>query len=148
MYIPPFESLLQALNISRSALDERGSITLPLPVFKLLLKAALEAAGFDEEDYLQENPDVRRAVRDGNIESGFAHYLEFGYLEGRRSGAADVDTRWYLKTYPDIAAAAKNGKADYAIQHFYDAGAAEGRSPNAESENAAIAWRRAFQSQI
>lgn len=40
--------------------------------------------GFDEGEYLRCNPDVRRAVRRGTMESGFSHYRTFGRREGRR----------------------------------------------------------------
>ncbi|GJD52200.1 hypothetical protein OPKNFCMD_4962 [Methylobacterium crusticola] len=41
-------------------------------------------AGFDEREYLRCNPDVRRAVDRGQMESGFVHYRTFGRREGRR----------------------------------------------------------------
>ena len=40
--------------------------------------------GFDEAEYLRCNPDVRRAVSRGQMESGAAHYRVFGRREGRR----------------------------------------------------------------
>lgn len=40
--------------------------------------------GFDEAEYLRCNPDVRRAVNRGQMESGAAHYRVFGRREGRR----------------------------------------------------------------
>ncbi|KQQ44411.1 hypothetical protein ASF58_20970 [Methylobacterium sp. Leaf125] len=40
--------------------------------------------GFDEGEYLRCNPDVRRAVNRGQMESGAAHYRVFGRREGRR----------------------------------------------------------------
>lgn len=40
--------------------------------------------GFDEAEYLRCNPDVRRAVNNGQMESGAAHYKTFGRREGRR----------------------------------------------------------------
>ena len=38
---------------------------------------------FDEREYLRCNPDVRRAVRRGEVASGVQHYLTFGINEGR-----------------------------------------------------------------
>jgi hypothetical protein len=43
----------------------------------------LSADVFDEAGYLRLNPDVRRAVELGQIESGYAHYLWHGRAEGR-----------------------------------------------------------------
>ncbi len=41
--------------------------------------------GFDEGEYLRCNPDVRRAVRNGQFGgSGLAHYREYGRRENRR----------------------------------------------------------------
>lgn len=40
--------------------------------------------GFDEGEYLRCNPDVRRAISRGQMESGAAHYRVFGRREGRR----------------------------------------------------------------
>ncbi|AWN43091.1 hypothetical protein U8607_19820 [Methylobacterium durans] len=42
------------------------------------------AYGFDEREYLRCNPDVRRAVARGQMESGATHYRVFGRREGRR----------------------------------------------------------------
>ena len=41
-------------------------------------------AGFDEREYLRCNPDVRRAVNNGQVTSALAHYQRFGRREGRR----------------------------------------------------------------
>ncbi len=43
----------------------------------------LGADVFDEAGYLRLNPDVRRAVEQGQIESGYAHYFWHGKAEGR-----------------------------------------------------------------
>jgi GT2 family glycosyltransferase len=43
----------------------------------------LAADVFDEAGYLRLNPDVRRAVEMGQIESGYAHYFWHGRVEGR-----------------------------------------------------------------
>lgn len=40
--------------------------------------------GFDSREYLRCNPDVRRAVERGQMESAAAHYRTFGRREGRR----------------------------------------------------------------
>ena len=41
------------------------------------------APAFDETAYLQANPDVAQAVRDGHFPSGWIHYLRYGYREQR-----------------------------------------------------------------
>jgi GT2 family glycosyltransferase len=45
--------------------------------------AVLDAEDFDEEAYLQLNPDVAAAVRSGEFRSGYYHYRMFGSREGR-----------------------------------------------------------------
>lgn len=39
---------------------------------------------FDEQEYLRCNPDVRRAVVNGQVKSGLFHYRKVGRAEGRR----------------------------------------------------------------
>lgn len=39
---------------------------------------------FNEEFYLEKNPDILAAVKSGDFESGWHHYLEFGWREKRR----------------------------------------------------------------
>jgi len=41
------------------------------------------AGGFDEQQYLDANPDVARAVQLGIISSGLSHFQDYGYSEGR-----------------------------------------------------------------
>lgn len=41
-------------------------------------------AKFDEDEYLRCNPDVARAVEQGQMRSGNTHYRTFGRREGRR----------------------------------------------------------------
>lgn len=43
---------------------------------------------FDEDAYLQANPDVAAAVVNGRFPSGWAHYLAYGFFEAR-PGVAD-----------------------------------------------------------
>ncbi|MEM7688715.1 MAG: glycosyltransferase [Pseudomonadota bacterium] len=41
-------------------------------------------SSFDETAYLAENVDVKEAVANGDFQSGYAHFLRHGFLEGRR----------------------------------------------------------------
>jgi CDP-glycerol glycerophosphotransferase (TagB/SpsB family) len=45
---------------------------------------------FDEEHYLQNNPDVREAWLRGEIVSGLAHYAKFGENEGRSASPKQI----------------------------------------------------------
>ncbi len=38
---------------------------------------------FDEKAYLELNPDVANAIKNGTCKSGFDHYKEYGFKEGR-----------------------------------------------------------------
>src|SRR5690606_31563971 len=42
------------------------------------------AGDFDESDYLLANPDVARAVAEGQFRHGLEHYKLYGKAEGRR----------------------------------------------------------------
>jgi ubiquinone/menaquinone biosynthesis C-methylase UbiE len=44
---------------------------------------------FNEDFYLKKYPDVAAAVKSGGFESGWQHYLEFGFREKRRIGISD-----------------------------------------------------------
>ena len=145
MYIPPFQALLSIM--SEGARNQRAkTIAVPEPILKLILRLALqEGSDFDESAYLRENPDVAESVRRGAIPSAKHHYVNYGYLEGRK-GAIPVDAAWYEKQYPDVSQAIRTGKAKVksAMEHFQVAGAAEGRAPNAASQAAALAWTNAM----
>lgn len=45
--------------------------------------------GWRERAYLAANPDVAAAVRNGQLSSGYAHYVRQGRAEGRRGGFAE-----------------------------------------------------------
>lgn len=77
----------QALRLKRLGSDNH------LLLMQLLARRARDAnwngaetfipADFDEEAYRCENPDVRQAVEAGQLPSGYAHYLLYGFREGR-----------------------------------------------------------------
>jgi hypothetical protein len=144
MFVPSVQSLMSALNQDKSALDEAGHVKVPTGLLKLLLQIAIAAADFDEERYLQENPDVARAVSHGEVESAHIHYVGYGYFEGRRGGGPAVDAEWYLGKYPDVAAAVKEGRVNSAEAHFLSIGGGEGRSPSADYEVEAVQWKSAI----
>ena len=43
---------------------------------------------FREEDYLKANPDIERAIRRGELSSGYEHWIETGRAEGRPTAPA------------------------------------------------------------
>ncbi|MBW7961808.1 hypothetical protein HYH07_05590 [Bradyrhizobium sp. BR 10261] len=144
MFVPSAESLMSALKIDRSVLDGSGQVKVPARLFKMLLQIALASAEFDEDRYLQENPDVAKAISRGEIESAHLHYIGFGYFEGRRGGGPSVDADWYLSKYADVAAAVRDGKIKSAEAHFHAIGGGEGRCPAPEYEGDAAQWKSAI----
>lgn len=80
---------------------------------------------FDEQYYLQQNPDVAAAVSKGAFASGQAHFNSFGRFE-QRDPNAFFDTSFYLGQYPDVAASGLNP-----FQHFLQFGSKEFRAFNA-----------------
>ena len=144
MYVPPYDSLLESLGTHAEQVEKADKVAVPVKLLKLLLQLAVAYSDFDEDRYLQTNPDVRQAVQRGEIESGHLHYIGYGYFEGRKGGTATVEENWYLQKYPDVAAAIKDGRIRSANDHFNAVGAAEGRSPSADQEETAVQWKTAM----
>jgi hypothetical protein len=145
LYVPPFDSLLRRLGVTRSELGS-GVVSVPVNLLKLLLQVSLAHSDFNEAGYLRSNPDVAEAVRNGSVESALLHYVGFGYFEGRLGATPDVDEAWYLHAYADVADAAKAQQVASATEHFESVGAGEGRSPNADCAPVAEQWRKAMES--
>ena len=142
MYVPPYQALVRSLGTTSLAIASAKGVTIPGALFKLLLQMAVAYSDFDEESYLNANPDVKEAVARGDIESGHVHYVGFGYFEGRLGGIDEVDESWYLRAYPDVAQALRENQVASAAQHFYLVGGGEGRSPNADQLENAMRWKK------
>jgi hypothetical protein len=143
MYVPPFDSLLRQLGVTRSDL-ESGQVSIPVELLKLFLQVAVANSDFNRAGYLRSNPDVAEAVSNGSIESPIRHYVGFGYFEGRLGATPDVDEAWYLRAYKDVEDAVKAKRLASAQEHFENVGAAEGRSPNAHYVPVAAQWKKAM----
>lgn len=142
MYVPPYQALVRSLGATPSTIAAAKGVMIPGALFKLLLQMAIAYSDFDEESYLNANPDVKEAVERGDIESGHVHYVGFGYFEGRLGGIDEVDEGWYLRAYPDVAQALRDNQVASASQHFYLVGGGEGRSPNADQQENAMRWKK------
>ena len=142
MYVPNYDSIIQAIGVDRTTLERSSKVTIPVDLFKFLLQTALAAGEFNEAGYLEANPDVAAALRSGSMTNAHLHYLSYGYFEGRKGAMPKVDEQWYLTTYPDVAAAIKSGHITSAAEHFEIIGAAEGRSPNAQHQATAAQWKK------
>src|SRR5579859_3183700 len=144
MYVPPLNSLLSVMNSSRKDFDGAGKISVPAPLFRLLLQLAVANSDFNEVGYLAANADVADAIRSKDVEGAQLHYIGYGYLEGRIGATPEVDEAWYLKTYPDVFASVKSGQVKSAAHHFNIIGAAEGRAPSAQYQAEAFQWKKAL----
>jgi hypothetical protein len=136
--------LLENLGMDPETFRSSKEVTVPTPLLKFLLQAALAQSHFDEKGYLEANPDVAEAVRRGRIRSGRLHYLAGGYFESRQGGHPAVDEAWYLKTYPDVAKAVRAKKVDSGEAHFAATGAGEFRAPAADYVRDAMNWAAFF----
>ncbi|WP_338665120.1 class I SAM-dependent methyltransferase [Pararoseomonas sp. SCSIO 73927] len=62
---------------------EQPGLALPLPAEEQLAADEAGVPGFSEDWYCETFADVAAAVKDGVFPSGLAHYLEYGWKEGR-----------------------------------------------------------------
>ena len=119
-------------------------MSVPSPLIRLLLQIAVTHSDFNEDGYLTANPDIKDAIRRNSVDSAFAHYVGFGYFEGRLGATPEVDEAWYLKAYPDVSQALALGNVTSAQEHFNVIGAGEGRSPNPAYVAEAFQWKKAL----
>jgi SAM-dependent methyltransferase len=62
---------------------EHAAVALPLPATEQAQQDAAGVQGFDEAWYIHTFSDVAAAVQNGAYATGLAHYLEYGWREGR-----------------------------------------------------------------
>jgi phytanoyl-CoA hydroxylase len=84
---------------------------------------------FDETYYLENNPDVAAAVKNGEWPSGLMHYNVSGRAKGRRA-VPPVDVEWYVSAYPQAAVEIAAGKASSAADHYHRMGKSRGYLPS------------------
>lgn len=85
--------------------------------------------GFNQNWYLESNPDLVVAIPSQAFPDGFSHFRTVGYFEGRLPFNPKVDESWYLAQYPDVAAAIIKGFFQNGSDHFWQRGYREGRLP-------------------
>jgi hypothetical protein len=88
-YFPSFDMIAMSPRASAYGADclhvsERAVGSVVARFLELYTGEPIAATQFNEIAYLAANPDVEGAVRSGQWESGFAHWLRFGQKEGRR----------------------------------------------------------------
>jgi glycosyltransferase involved in cell wall biosynthesis len=89
-------------------------------------------ADFEEEVYLQLNPDVWAAIKNGAFRSGREHWLEHGQFEKRPYRRdfqcwPEFDEATYLQFNPDVVDAIRGGAFHSGYEHWLDRGRLEGR---------------------
>ncbi len=128
LYLPPFESVQQRLNISGA--NGKKRVNMAYSDFVSLIKLLLRGVDIDEDWYLKQYPDVAAAVQGGSYKSARHHFIEEGYFEGRKPGELELDETWYMNNYADVAAGVRSGAISSARDHYRDHGYAEGRLPS------------------
>ena len=93
--------------------------------------APLDPSDFDEQGYLDMNPDVAAAICNGNELSGWNHYLHHGHKEGRR--ATPFDEPFYLRAYPVVQQELAEGRAASPFEHYKSVGRGRGYLPHARA---------------
>ena len=83
----------------------------------------------DENYYLANNPDVAAAVQSSSFSSGYDHFIQYGWLEGRNCSTL-YNEAYYLSQSIDVAAAVAAGDLRDGFEHFASFGHTEGRNPN------------------
>jgi hypothetical protein len=143
MYVPHYDAILHGIGTSREALAAKTEMTIPVSLFKFLMKIAVSHAEINLPGYLGVNRDVQDAAKKGQVPDPAAHYVNFGFFEGRRGATPPVDESWYRRTYVDIAAAVRRGDISSGGEHFNVMGAEEFRAPSAGCLEDAMEWAKA-----
>jgi hypothetical protein len=143
MYIPHYDALLHGIGSSRDKLKDKAEISIPIPLFKLLLQLALLNGEFNAAGYIASNRDIQDAVKKNQMQDPKSHYVKFGFFEGRRGAAPPVDESWYRRTYSDIAIAIRDGAIKSGAEHFETIGGEEFRAPSPGYLADALEWKKA-----
>ena len=105
-HVPHASLIRQRFGIAPDAKDD-DLVAVPIGALRCLLSLLVgrTAGTFDEARYLETYGDVAGAVENGVYESGFEHYLRYGYWEGREAAWTDFDADYYRARYRDLASA-------------------------------------------
>jgi hypothetical protein len=82
---------------------------------------------WNDQAYLDANPEVAQLVAEGKFRNGYAHYTKIGFLKGLHSGFPSWDEKAYLADNPDVAKAVAVGTFASGFDHYLKVGRAEGR---------------------
>lgn len=114
-----------------------GAIALGLTLFASSAALAQQhTREFDEQGYLQQNPDVAQGVRNGMFKSAYDHYVRYGQHENRPGAFKIFDEQEYLKQNPDVADGIRRGQFKSAYDHYLKFGQYENRPGASRSATA------------
>ena len=94
--------------LRQAAVDVSGAEVMAAVAFVAAQAATLLAspAAFDEADYLRRHPDVAAAVSAGVVASGYRHFVQSGFGEGRaaqrRASAAGAESFWWTRLLHEV----------------------------------------------
>jgi len=83
-----------------------------------------DASNFDERFYLMAYPDVRAAIRRGQVRDAYTHYQRAGRFEGRFPRFNEAS---YLARNPDVAEAVRRRSVRSGYDHWLRTGRFENR---------------------
>jgi hypothetical protein len=126
-YLVPFNVLKSYLEFTIVKGDTHVSCSYDR--FVLMLRRLIAGVQVDEAWYLERNPDIAEAIKQGIVESVKSHFLHDGYFEGRMPFPVHVDERYYLFENSDLIDYVREGKIKSGQQHFDKDGYREGRLP-------------------
>lgn len=138
---PEYGEIVKKLRIVDASL-KTGTVTVPAQLFRQMIMAILDNMEIDQERYLKENPDVARALSNGDLKSAKEHFLTNGYFEGR-TGWTRINQDWYRDNYADVKIALRTGELKSAGEHYIQAGRQEGRAANKGHQLALEFWASA-----
>ena len=86
---------------------------------------------FDEDTYLEGNPDLQPFVRTPNnpnapFATGLDHFIQYGYEEGRTRVSPEYDEAFYVANNQQLQPFIQNGTFKNGYQHFIQFGLKEG----------------------
>ena len=141
MYVPPYRVITRALGLTDQESEATGAGWLSDEFLRFLMEKIVMQLPFNEEAYLNANPDVATAIRKGDELGAHEHFARFGFFEEREGAGPEFDEAYYLKHNKDVAAAVKSGEWTSGWQHYHREGMFEWRSPSAAAEADMHRWR-------
>lgn len=132
-YFPTCEALTSALSLADKSLTGSRKVAIKASLLRHLITLALRSAPFDSETYIEQSPDIKKAVNKKEITNLKRHFEEMGYFEGRDAWLNDFDPQWYHSHYPDIKQNFDQTDTAGLIAHYKTNGQKELRAPNEQS---------------